>query len=222
MKKLRIVLMALVVLPFAVLGAAQDGPAKGGPVPDRARMEKRMRLARTLGLAEALDLDPAQALKLGETLNRFDDRRKAIHKQAADARDVLHRAASDEKATAADVDGAIARLVDSRTQLTALDKETLQAITQGLSPDKKARATLFLARFRERIERRVMFWGGPGGHGPGMMRGPGNHGPRGGGPDDGTQGAAEQAPGGPGAPVDRWAARPGEDEPPFFADDDQN
>ena len=188
MKKLRIVLLSLVVLPFAVL--AQDGSSKatpGGPGPDRARMEKRMRLARTLGLAEALDLDPAQALKLGETLNRFDDRRKAIHKQA----------------------------VDARTQLTALDKETLQAITQGLSPDKKARATLFLARFRERIERHVMLWGGPGAHGPGMMRGPGDHGPHGrGGPD--AQGAADQAPG------DRWAGRAGEDEPPFFADDDRN
>jgi len=216
MKKLRIVLLSLVVLPFAVL--AQDGSSKatpGGPGPDRARMEKRMRLARTLGLAETLDLDPAQALKLGETLNRFDDRRKAIHKQAVDARDVLHRAAADEKAGAAEVDGAIARLVDARTQLTALDKETLQAITQGLSPDKKARATLFLARFRERIERHVMLWGGPGAHGPGMMRGPGDHGPHGrGGPD--AQGAADQAPG------DRWAGRAGEDEPPFFADDDRN
>ena len=51
------------------------------------------------------------------------------------------------------------------------DKELLQAVTQGLTPQQKARAALFLGRFRDRIERHMwMNRGGPGGHGmgPGM------------------------------------------------------
>lgn len=112
---MRKTLIALMVLPVVALA---QGPNKTSPQAgqqDPARAEKRMRLARTLGLAEALDLDTAQALKLGDTLAKFDERRKAARKQAGDATDVLRNAARGNgngaatapKATAADVDGAI-------------------------------------------------------------------------------------------------------------------
>ena len=179
---MRKMLIALLMVPAVALAQAtpKDKAGPQGPEgrgPDPARMEKRMRLARTLGLAEALDLDTAQALKLGEALSRFDDRRQAARKQAMEARQVLHQAAQpDSKATAAEVDGAISKLLDSRTQLQAIDKEMLAAATKDLTPLQKARAALFLGRFRERIERHLM----PGGMGRGMeMRGPGMHGMRG-------------------------------------------
>jgi Spy/CpxP family protein refolding chaperone len=232
---MRKLLVALVVLPLAALaqGDAASKPGPGGPrEPDQARMEKRMRLARTLGLAEALDLDTAQALKLGDTLSRFDDRRKAIRNQAHDARDALRRAAANEKASAAEVDAAVGKLVDARTQLTAVDREMLQAVTQGLTPDRKARAALFLGRFHDRVERRVMMFGpgqggqgpemrGPGMRGPGMpgMRGPGMRGPDAKG--EGEQGMSA------GPSGDRWAARMpegltpgGDDAVPFFDEDE--
>jgi hypothetical protein len=166
MRKLLVVLAALPLTALAQ--AAAPGRPAGGPgrPPEPERLEKRMRLARTLGLAEALDLDTAQALKLDETLGRFDDRRKVIRKQAADARDALRRAAANDKATAAEVDAAVAKLLDARTQAQALDKETLQAVTQGLSPDRKARATLFLGQLR-RMERRMMARDSEDGRGPG-------------------------------------------------------
>jgi hypothetical protein len=144
---------------------------RGGPASDEeiAKMEKRGRLARNLGLAEALDLDTAQATKLADALAKNDEKRVALHKQMRDAGQLLRRAAGGEKATAADVDGALAKFLDARAQLNALDKEAVAIVTKDLSPEKKARAALFLGRFEHRM--------GPGGMGPGM--GPGMGGGRG-------------------------------------------
>ncbi len=190
----KIVMMVVAALPLAALaqggppaagqGGAGAGPGrwKNGQGPDPARverMEKRMRLARTLGLAEALDLDAPQALKLGDTLAKYDDRRLALHKQMFEAQQVLRKAAKGEKVEPAAVDQAIQRAFEARAQLQAIDKEAFGAVAQGLSPEKRARALLFLARFQNRFGRH----GGPGMGGPGMMRhGPGGRGPGGMGP----------------------------------------
>lgn len=169
----------LAVLPIAAFaqGAPPKGPGpgghdcencrRGGPPNEEQveRMEKRARLARNLGLAEALDLDTAQANKLADALAKVDDKRVALHKQTRDARQLLRRAAQGEKVTAAEVDGALAKVLDLRAQNVALDKETVAVVTKDLSPEKKARAALFLGRFEQRM--------GPGGMGPGMGRGRG-------------------------------------------------
>jgi hypothetical protein len=162
------ILVALAILPLAAFAqgpgpGAGMGPGRGmgpgaGPGPGRGdpeRMEKRMRLARTLGLAEALDLDQAHALKLGDSVSKFDERRLAAHKQLRDAHDVLRRAATGEKVAAGDVDQAIQRALDARAQIQVVDREVIAAVTKDLSPDKKARAVLFLEKFQNRF--------GPGG-----------------------------------------------------------
>jgi hypothetical protein len=171
--------------PGAPQGGQGQNQGQAGPRRDPERMEKRMRLARTLGLAEALDLDTEQALKLGQTISRFDERRVAAHKQLRDARDVLRRAAQGEKVAPADVDQAIQRSLDARAQLQAVDRDTVAAVTKDLAPEKKARAVLFLSKFQRRF-------GPPGGPGMGGGMGPGHHGPgmRGGrgGPGGGPEG----------------------------------
>lgn len=172
MKKALVTLLLLPALALAE-GAPKDKPA-GPPGPDPARMLKRMQLARTVGLATVLDLDTEQALKLGQTMSRFDDRRKAIRDQARSARETLRTAATGGKASAADVDGAIAKLLDLRAQSQVLDKEMLQAVTQNLTPQQKARAMMFLASFRHHMDRRMMMHGPGGPGGPGMGRGPGH------------------------------------------------
>jgi hypothetical protein len=172
--------MLTAAMPLA--GHAQGAPPQGGPGQGQGpaangagprfspeKMEKRMRLARTLGLAEALDLDAPAALKLGETIGKFDERRVAVHKQLRESREVLRRAAQGEKVSGADVDGAIQKGLEARAQLAAIDRDTVSAVTQGLTPEKKARAVLFLAKFQRRFPGHGM---GPGGYGPGMM-GPG-------------------------------------------------
>lgn len=148
-------------------GCANCAKRGGGPGTDEQveRMEKRARLARNLGLAEALDLDTAAANKLAGALEKVDDKRLAVHKQFRDARIVLRKAAGGEKVPAAEVDAALAKALDAQAQMAALDKETLSIVTKDLSAEKKARAALFLGRFEHKM--------GPGGMGPGMGGGRG-------------------------------------------------
>lgn len=220
---MRKLLIALALVP--ALALAEGGPKDkmGGDAqgrPDAEKMMKRMRLARTLGLAEALNLDPAQALKLGDAMSKFDDRRKAVHQQLVEARDALRKAARDDKATAAEVDGAITKALDARAQLGAIDKESLAAVTKDLTPEQKARAVLFLAHFRQRIEQHLMMMhagkgmGGDHSHmGPGMMNHEGMM------MKGGPQGMMMQGENGQMA-----ARRPGDDagadDAPFAYDDD--
>lgn len=147
--------------PGAGMGMG-PGAARGDP----ERMERRARLARTLGLAEALDLDAPQALKLGEAMARFDERRLAAHRQLHEAHLALRKAAQGEKTTAAEVDQAIQKALEARAQLQAVDREMVSTVTKDLPPEKKARAVLFLERFQRRF--------GPGPLLRGVMRqGPG-------------------------------------------------
>ena len=143
-----------------------DGPGEPG---------KRGKLALTLGLAEALDLDDAQALKLRDAVEKFHQKRQPLHAQMREAMQVVRKAADGEKVEAAAVDQAIAKLTDLRAQAQAADKELVQAVTKDQPPQKKARAVLFLTRFQHRMEERMgpMGRGGRGPGMPGMMRGPG-------------------------------------------------
>jgi hypothetical protein len=227
MKKLALVLTLAPALALAQASGAAAPPPGKGPPPGRAqgagappddatrlqRQQKRMRLAATLGLAEALDLDDAGALRVRDVLARYGEKRQPIQRQIRDSVRTLRDAAQGDTAAGAQVDAALKRLQDARAQRQALDQEMLQQLTQGLSPDKKARAALFLARFRERASRMAMrggpggWHGGSGGMGPGHM-GPGGMGPGGMGPgrphammdDDagpGPRGPGAMRPGGP-------------------------
>ncbi|MFO0585642.1 MAG: hypothetical protein U0229_25455 [Anaeromyxobacter sp.] len=196
MKKLA---LAALVVPLAAFAQNPgQGPGPGGPGPGprgpgmmrqlrddpkmQERAERRMKLARTLGLAEALDLEPKKALELGDVMAKQDDRRIAIRKQMRDAHDVLRRAADGEKVSAQEVDQAIQKGLDARAQMAAVDKETLQAVIKDLNPEQRARAVLFLDRFHRRFApgamgeglrqmiRQRMGPGGPGGQGA-MMGG---------------------------------------------------
>jgi hypothetical protein len=211
-KKLIAILAALPIAAFAQGGPPAGGPGSGrgpgrGPgaagAADAQGMQKRARLALTLGLATALDLDDAQALRLSDTIGKFSERRRAVHEQVRDARQTLRKAAQGEKVAAADVDQAIAKTLDGRAQVQALDRELVTAVTKDLSPEKKARAVLFLSRFERRFGR-----GGPGMHGPGMHMQPGmmrgSGGPGGPGMRGGPTTGMEMGPGGPGAMAGGW------------------
>jgi hypothetical protein len=178
--------------PLAALAAPADRPVapRGGPdaagwEDGRARMEKRMRLARTLGLAEALDLNEAEAMRMREVLARFDEKREPLRKQAHEARQTLKKAARGDPTAQKGVDDALKRLRDLRGQTMALRDDLLQSITRDLTPERKARAALFLERFRERMggkmgevrEKVLRFRRGPGGPGDMGPGGPGMMGP---------------------------------------------
>ncbi len=196
-------LLALVPAVALAQGAAKKGDARPGPGAGPGdesarfeRMQKRMKLAATLGLAEALDLDDQATLRVRDVIGRDADRRIPLMRQMRDNVRIVRDAARGDKAAAGQVDAAIQKMRDTRAQMQKLDDETFTQITNGLSPEKKARAALFLARFRER-GRHMPMGGGPGwgpgggpfhgppgeGMGPGMMRGRGaGFGPPGRGP----------------------------------------
>ena len=190
--KLAVPLAVLVALPLAALAAPPPeapgpgrGPGMGSPADSEHRhehMEKRMRVARALGLAEALDLDAAEATKLAETLSKLDKKREPAHKQQEEATQVLRQAARGDKEVQGKVDDAVKKVFDARAQLQAIDRETYDAVAKGLSPEKRARAAVFLGRFQQRFGRGMAMMGmgpmdGPGmggmGMGPGMGRGMG-------------------------------------------------
>ncbi len=215
---MRKLLIALVVFPMVAMGQGAPAPKQTPNAPpaqqqqqagpgqrgqrgpgrmDPQRFQRRMRLARTLGLAEARDLEPADALKLGDQLSKNDEKRLAVHQQLRDANQVLRRAASgQERVTTAEVDGAIQHLLQGRQQLDQLDREALQTIVKDLSPEKRARAVLFLERFRSHFARRGMMMMR---HGPGGPGGPGGRGGPGEGPGmGGMRGMMHGMNGGPG------------------------
>jgi hypothetical protein len=164
----RLALLA-VLLAVPVLALGQGGPpaspgdGRGPPAEVRDRMERRMRLARTLGLAEALELDEAETARLSAAMAPFDARRKAILEGARGDVVTLRQAASkgDPKALAG-VDGAVQRLFDARAALVTLDREMFAALSKGLSPERSARMALFFARFRQRFGMELHDPQGPG------------------------------------------------------------
>ena len=141
--------------PGAGPGGGQGaGPGPRGPMTPAQveRMEKRMRLARTIGLAEALDLDEASTARLNAVMAPFDARRKAILEGVQGDVRTLRQAArrGDAKALAA-VDGAVQRVFDARASTVALDREMFAAVTKGMTPEQVARTALFFAQFRQRF-----------------------------------------------------------------------
>jgi Spy/CpxP family protein refolding chaperone len=177
MKKTILAALLAALLPLAAL--AQTGPgtvggmAQGG---DGMRGHghgpgmhdpKRAKLALTLGLAEVLELDDAQALKLRSVIDQFETKRRPLQDQQREAMKVIRGAAEGEQAEAAAVDQALTKILDTRAQLLSLDRELVQGIVKDLPPQKKARALIFLARFHQRMMAK-----GPAGRLPGRPGGP--------------------------------------------------
>ncbi len=180
MKKLLAVLAAVPALALAQggppPGTGPGGPGYGPPGTPAQRfeqMEKRMRIARAVGLSEALDLDEAGATKLAGTLSRFDDQRKPLMKQVHDSMQVLRRAASGDAPSLKQVDEATKAIFDARAKMQQIDRDMYSAVAKDLSPEKRARAAVFLAHFQGRFGAGM---GPGGGMGPRNGMGPGQHG----------------------------------------------
>lgn len=142
MKPIRAAVLTVALLPLAALAASPDAQAEA-----QQSAEKRLRLARVLGLAEELELDSSQALKMDETMRKFDERRRPLKEQVRESADILERAADGDNSAMSQVDQAAQRAFDARAQLAALDREMFQALSKDLPPQKRAKLALFMARF---------------------------------------------------------------------------
>jgi hypothetical protein len=153
MKRIRMAVMTGVLLPLVTL-AAPPQQQDANRQQDTERMEQRERTRNVVGLAEELDLDTSQALKLDETMRKFDERRRPLREQVRESARILERAAEGDSAALSQVDQAAQKAFDARAQLAALDREMFQALTKDLSPQKRAQLALYLAHAR--MERQAM------------------------------------------------------------------
>nr|WP_233613596.1 hypothetical protein [Corallococcus sp. AB032C] len=136
------------VFALPVMALAQPGPkGPGARDTDRmARAEQRQRLRQVLELADTLELDSAQALKMDETLRRFEDRRRPLREQVRDSARILHLASRGDSAALGQVDAAAQKVFDARAQIAALDRDLYQALAKDLTPEKRARLAVVMAR----------------------------------------------------------------------------
>ncbi len=153
-------------------GRGAVGPQDDGPPPPEARehMERSGRMMAVVAIADALELNEAEALKVGDKLKGFDERRRPIHEAMGEAMRSIRAAADGDAAAAAAVDQNMQKILDGRTQMAALDKELYNALASGLSPQKRAKLALALGQLHQ------MRGGMGGGRGGGFGRGPGGGG----------------------------------------------
>jgi len=160
MKKLiAAVLLAVSAVSFAApppqppaKGAADSDPGLGGWDDDRfeerrEQREKRMRMMLVVGMAEALSLSEAEAIRLADKIKAFDDKRKPLREQMFASMKLLKAAADGDTAALPKVDQATTAVLDLRQQMAAVDKEMFLSVSKDLAPQKRAQLAIFLAKF---------------------------------------------------------------------------
>jgi hypothetical protein len=147
-------LLAAALLAPAASRAQAQAQGEPPPIPPQVqeRIERRLRMARTLGLAEALDLDEAGTARLNAAMAPYDARRKALLEGLrGDLRTLRQAARQGDPKALAGVDAAVQRLFDARQAALAIDREMFAAVSKGMPPEQVARMALFFARFRQRF-----------------------------------------------------------------------
>ena len=167
----RLITAALLLAPALAVAAPNLTEKQPDPA-QKAKMEKRLHTFRTIGLAEALDLDANSALQLDAAMTPFDEKRKALHEQLKASKQILDRAADGDPSAAGQVDQAIQQGFDARAQLEQIDRDMLLTVSKGMAPAQKAKLTMFLAHFKQQMMERMHGHEGKGwkGHGgPGFQ-----------------------------------------------------
>lgn len=157
-------LMSMVVLGAVTVFAAPPGGEKGGPRMMRGggdpeqraeRMEDRereMHLMYVVAISEALELTEAEALKLSEKLKGVEEKRRPLRRQMGESMKALKDAADGDAAALPQVDANVAKVLDGRAQMAAMDKELFATLSQGLAPQKRAKLALVLGRLQHEMK----------------------------------------------------------------------
>ncbi len=137
----------------ALAGPPKGGGPKGPPSDDeREAGMRKMHMLAVVGIADALGLSDAEALKLGDKLKAFEERRRPLREGMHEAMKTLKAAADGDAQALPQVDAAIAKVLDTRAQLAAIDKDLFQALGAGQPPEKRAKLALFLAKFHREAQ----------------------------------------------------------------------
>lgn len=147
-----VAVMSLVAVAAPPVG--KPGPAKWGGDPEKLqeRLEERETKARMLfvvTVAEALELNEAEALRLSEKVKSIEEKRRPIRQAMFTAMRDVKAAADGDPAALAQVDANVQKVLDGRAQMAAMDKEMFVFLSKDLTPQKKAKLALVLAKLHE-------------------------------------------------------------------------
>ncbi len=159
-------LVSMVVLgavtAFAAPPGGKTGPAKWGGGEGRGdpelradRMEAREREARLMyvvAISEALELNEVEAIKMSEKLKGIEEKRRPLRQQMGEAMRSLKDAADGDATALTQVDANVARVLDGRAQMAAMDKELFSTLSQGYPPQKRAKLALVLGRLNHEMK----------------------------------------------------------------------
>ncbi len=159
-------LLSLLVVLGALTAFAAPPPGKLGPGPgpgpggwrdgDRGdRMEAREREARLMyvvAIAEALELNEGEAIKLSEKIKVLDEKRRPLRQAMGEAMRAVKDAAEGDQTALSQIDANVAKVLDGRAQMAVLDKELFTSLSQGYPPQKRARLALVLGRLNHEMK----------------------------------------------------------------------
>jgi hypothetical protein len=172
MKTLLTAVMLCSALAYAAPPAAGRPPPQGAPLSGdergqhREERQKRMRMMLVVGIADALSLSEAEALRLTDKVKGFEERRRPVREAMHESMKTLKAASDGDPAALPQVDAAIAKVLDGRQQLAQLDKDMFAGLSQGLTPQKRAQLAIFLAKFHQGMGKMKGEGRGRRGHGP--------------------------------------------------------
>lgn len=150
-----LVTMLVLALSTAAFAAPPGGrPGKWGGDPEKLQekmeeRETRTRMIFVLTVAEALELNEAEALKLSEKVKGIEEKRRPVREAMFTAMRQVKAAADGDAAALAQVDTNIQKVLDGRAQMAAMDKDMFAYLAKDLTPQKKAKLALVLAKMHE-------------------------------------------------------------------------
>jgi len=145
--------MRRLALFFCLTGVAlaANGDSQQAAPPAPGAFARQIRMKQVIGLSEALDLSEADALRMAQIIRSYQDRRRPLQEQVAEAARIIKRAADGEPDALSRVDAALRQMYAARSQLVELNKEMFSALSQGLSPQQRAKMAVFFAKFSMRL-----------------------------------------------------------------------
>ncbi|MEW6433139.1 MAG: hypothetical protein AB1730_16670 [Myxococcota bacterium] len=144
--------LALSTTAFAAPPGGKPGKWAGDPEKLQEKLEERetrTRMLFVLTVAEALELNEAEALKLSEKVKGIEEKRRPVREAMFTAMRQVKAAADGDAAALAQVDANIQKVLDGRAQMAAMDKDMFAYLAKDLTPQKKAKLALVLAKMHE-------------------------------------------------------------------------
>jgi Spy/CpxP family protein refolding chaperone len=157
------------LLALAVTPVDSDAQRRRGEMPDRAELEQRIRAQMGRMMQERLGLDEAQAVRLSEVVQGFDEQRRALAQREFETRRRVE-ALTDGAAN----DAEARTLLDLQSQLRFEEAELFRAEQAALLDVLTPTQVLELQDLRQDLGRRIRaLQGGGRGDPPFDFRGPG-------------------------------------------------